>query len=724
VIEISKLENVFGIKKLNNCDLINQNTIIYSPNGVMKSSLTDGLFAISLDQNPRDVFNSIPASFSIKNNGVSITEITTPKHLDLVIFKGEDIFETIFKDKEMAKIVVSTALKKQYEVQMASIKDKLDLIKTIFAVNVLEEKKGAKNTKIDDFFSMFHGESELQKINSVFTTIHNDITDDCSSISYSSLFNAKTEPILNDNTFKQKCEEFQKLKDVKLNEKIFNAAFGITQLENSHKSLVTNKYYEAGHMLHINDEDLDKQGVDELIEDSIRTAYGSEEMKNSFLAAKKVLDANKDSREIISAITDNKWLLEKLAKPSEFKIDLIFKKIEKFIDEIDLLRKDIEVAKLEIDKIYIEAKKTESIWRSVIETYNQRFNNRYFDIAISNQVNAIVGTQEPVFTKVLKTSGNEINDEIFNRFSSGEKRAIFILYFLFEIKLKNMIGIPYTIIADDIVDSFDYKNKYAMIEYLSELSTDTNIQLIVLTHNFDFYRSTCISLGGNLNSRLFAYLDTNEDVSLFNANSSDYESFQLFRVWKTRNDIPSLIALIPFLRNLVELQEGDTSANYTMLCDYLHFNLNTSTLFLNGLSSVYSSNGIVHTSIPSSTSYWDLLIHEAKSITSPVVESDIKKKLILGLFIRLASDYFLLEKYRSNNAGANPIIAVGQNWTKQLKRLSLHYLTLDEKKLYDRAVTVAPSFIHVNSFMYEPLIDVGSEKLLSIAQELIIANSL
>ncbi|MDD3130089.1 MAG: hypothetical protein PHW21_06940, partial [Candidatus Izemoplasmatales bacterium] len=384
MIEISKLENVFGIKKLNNCDLINQNTIIYSPNGVMKSSLTDGLLAISLDQNPRDVFNSIPASFSIKNNGVSITEFTTPKHLDLVVFKGEDIFDTIFKDKEMAKIVVSTALKKQYEVQMASIKDKLDLIKTIFAVNVLEEKKGAKNTKIDEFFSMFHGESELQKINSVFTTIHNDITDDCSSISYSSLFNAKTEPILNDNTFKQKCEEFQKLKDVKLNEKIFNSAFGITQLENSHKSLVTNKYYEAGHMLHINDADLDKQGVDELIEDSIKTAYGSEEMKNSFLAAKKVLDANKDSREIISAITDNKWLLEKLAKPSEFKIDLIFKKIEKFIDEIDLLRKDIEVAKLEIDKIYIEAKKTESIWRSVIETYNQRFNNRYFDIAISN----------------------------------------------------------------------------------------------------------------------------------------------------------------------------------------------------------------------------------------------------------------------------------------------------------------------------------------------------
>lgn len=724
MIEIIKLENVYGIKKMKNCDLINKNTIIYSPNGVMKSSLTDGLFGISIDQSPRDVFNSIPASFSINNNGVSITESTNPKHLDLVVFKGEDIFDTIFKDKEMAKIVVSTALKKQYEVQMASIKDKIDLIKSIISVNVLEEKKGAKNTRIDEFFGMFHGDSELQKINSLFTTKHDDIIDDCSTISYTALFNAKTEPILNDITFKQKCEEFQKLKDVKLNEKIFNATFGITQLENSHKTLVTNKYYDAGHMLHINNEDLDKQSVDKLIEDSIRTAYGSEDMKNSFLAAKKVLDANKDSREIINAITANKWLLEKLVNPLEFKIDLIYKKIEKFMDEIDSLRKDIEVAKIEIDKIHIEAKKTESIWRSVIETYNQRFNNRYFDIAISNQVNAIIGTQEPVFKKVLKSTGSEINDEIFNRFSSGEKRAIFILYFLFEIKLKNMIGIPYTIVADDIVDSFDYKNKYAMIEYLSELSSDNNIQLIILTHNFDFYRSTCISLGGNLNSRLFAYLDTNEDVSLFNANSSDYESFQLFRDWKTRNDIPSLISLIPFLRNLVELQEGDSSANYVMLCDYLHFNLNTPTLFLNSLSSIYSSNGIIHSTLSSSVSYWDLLVQETKNITSPVVESDIKKKIILGLFIRLASDYFLLNNYKTNNGGANPIITPGQNWTKQLKRLALHYLTVDEKKLYDRAVTVAPSFIHVNSFMYEPLIDVGSEKLLSIAHELILANSL
>jgi hypothetical protein len=724
MIQISKFENVYGIKKLKKSNLINRNTIIYSPNGVMKSSLTDGLLDISLDQNPSDVFNDLAASFALINNGVSISETTTPKHLDLVVFKGEDIFDTVFTDEKIAKIVVSPALKKQYESQIASIKDKMDEIKEILAINVLDDKKGAKSKKIDDFLGQFNGRSELERIASLFSAKHNDIKEDCSSISYTKIFNSKTEAILNDNTFKEKCDEFQKLKDAKLDEIIFNSSFGITQLENSHKSLVTNKFYDAGHKLLINKETLDKSGVDKLIEDSIKNIYGSEEVKNSFLDAKKVLDANKDSREIVNAITENNWLLEKLTTPLEFKINLIFKKIENFEIEVDLARKEIEVAQEEIKKIYIEANKTESVWRKVVETYNQRFNNKHFDIKISNQVNAIIGIQEPIFIKVLKASGEEITEEIFKRFSSGEKRAIFILYFLFEIELKRMTGIPYTIVADDIVDSFDYKNKYAMIEYLSELSSEVNVQLIILTHNFDFYRSTCIALGGNLNSRLFGYIDTDNDVLLFNANSTDYESFELFRNWKTKDDSTSLIALIPFLRNLVELQEGSASANYNILCNYLHYNLSTPTLTLNGLGTIYTNNGVMHTCATSTTTYWNLLIQEVKKISSPVVENDIKKKIILGLFIRLASDYFLLEKYKNNNSGANPVVASGSNWTKQLKKLSLNYLTDEERKLFDRAITVAPSFIHVNSFMYEPLIDVGSDKLLSISKELIIANSL
>ena len=49
--------------------------------------------------------------------------------------------------------------------------------------------------------------------------------------------------------------------------------------------------------------------------------------------------------------------------------------------------------------------------------------------------------------------------------------------------------------ADDIADSFDYTNKYAIIEYLDELSENPLIDVLILTHNFDFYRTVSKHLG-------------------------------------------------------------------------------------------------------------------------------------------------------------------------------------------------------------------------------------
>src|SRR5690606_7082854 len=44
-------------------------------------------------------------------------------------------------------------------------------------------------------------------------------------------------------------------------------------------------------------------------------------------------------------------------------------------------------------------------------------------------------------------------------------------------------------VLDDIADSFDYKNKYAIVEYLNDIRKDDNFHLVVLTHNYDFYRT-------------------------------------------------------------------------------------------------------------------------------------------------------------------------------------------------------------------------------------------
>lgn len=689
----------------------------------MKTSLTDGLQEIACGKNPRDVIFNIPSAYEIINNGIAISETTLNKHLDLVAFRGEDIFDSVFSNPNIAKIVVSSSLKKQYEGKIVSIKSKIDFIKDSISLNVLESKKSNKNNKIDELLGQYGGRNDLERISNLLEKSHNVIKEDVSSLSFSSIFNEKTEPILNDPTFLKRAEEYQKLKNVKLNEKIFNNGFSIQELQNVHDASQKNKFYSAGHQLSINNMLLDKEGVEKLITDSVKSAYGSDEMKLAFQSAKTILEKNENSRKIIKALTENPWLLEKLSEPPKFQDDLIFKKMEGCMEEILIAKQEIENAKKDIEKIFEDAKKTESVWKKVIETYNRRFINKYFDIGIKNQIDAIIGLQEPVFVKILKGSGNEITEEIFQRFSSGEKRAIFILYFLFEIEISKSPGVNTTIIADDIVDSFDFKNKYAMIEYLCELSCDPDVQLLLLTHNFDFFRSCLHSFGENIDSKLFGYLGSNDEVSLFEAKSNIYESFHLFNEWKNKDDTKSLISLIPFLRNLVELKKGNSSSEYETLCHFLHFDINTINLNLQNLSNIYDDHGISHTSA-TTMPYWALLVNEVKQINSPVVESNIQEKVILGLFIRLSSDFFLLKKYRTNNNGIDPVIPPHSNWTKKLKKMAYSYLGNDEKKLYDKAIIVAPSFIHVNSFMYEPLIDVGSEKLLAISQELLGANGL
>ncbi len=46
-------------------------------------------------------------------------------------------------------------------------------------------------------------------------------------------------------------------------------------------------------------------------------------------------------------------------------------------------------------------------------------------------------------------------------------------------------------VVDDIADSFDYKNKYAIIQYLMDITEESYFKQIILTHNFDFFRTIC-----------------------------------------------------------------------------------------------------------------------------------------------------------------------------------------------------------------------------------------
>ena len=80
-------------------------------------------------------------------------------------------------------------------------------------------------------------------------------------------------------------------------------------------------------------------------------------------------------------------------------------------------------------------------------------------------------------------------DALIEVLSTGERRAFYILNIIFEIEVRKKAGQQTLLVVDDVADSFDYKNKYAIIQYLKEITENDNFRQIILTHNLDFFRT-------------------------------------------------------------------------------------------------------------------------------------------------------------------------------------------------------------------------------------------
>src|SRR3546814_7691765 len=147
-------------------------------------------------------------------------------------------------------------------------------------------------------------------------------------------------------------------------------------------------------------------------------------------------------------------------------------------------------------------------------------------------------------------------DALLEVLSTGELIAFYILNIIFEIRAREKAGQKTLIIVDDVADSFDYKNKYAIIQYLKDISENDNFRQVILTHNFDFFRT--------IQSRFVSYkscfmvtrkeggIEVNKAVGVKNIFVKD---------WKIRfGNVPrKRIASIPFMRNLVEFTKARKS---------------------------------------------------------------------------------------------------------------------------------------------------------------------
>ena len=258
--------------------------------------------------------------------------------------------------------------------------------------------------------------------------------------------------------------------------------------------------------------------------------------------------------------------------------------------------------------------------------------------------------------------------------------------------------------------SFDYKNKYAIIQYLKDISEDDNFRQVILTHNFDFFR-TIQSRFVSYNSCFMAArtedgIEVNGAVGVQNIFVND---------WKIHfgNEPRKRIASIPFMRNLVEFTKGKTDPDYETLTSLLHIKEKTDTVPEADLFGIYQR---IFGAAPDNTAQTggtilDLIYREADGCLQDPDGANFENKIVLSIATRLRAEQYMLGRISDP---ALPSAITGNQTTELLKRFRQGFPGDAAIPTIDRVVLMTPENIHLNSFMYEPILDMSDEHLRKI----------
>ncbi len=328
--------------------------------------------------------------------------------------------------------------------------------------------------------------------------------------------------------------------------------------------------------------------------------------------------------------------------------------------------------------------------------------------------------QEPMlvlaFTFVDGAENAQVNqDELMKSLSTGEKRAFYVLNIIFEVEARKKAKQETIFVVDDIADSFDYKNKYAIIQYLKDIDEEPYFKQIILTHNFDFFRT--------IESRFIPYLHC-----LMALKSSTGISLQqatgirnvFVNDWKPNffSDPKKKIASIPFIRNIIEFTKGDQEPNFIKLTSLLHWKSDSPKITEKELNAIYTS--MFSTTGPDSddTKYMiDMIMGEAGECLNACEGINLENKIVLSIAIRILAEKFMVEKIIDDKF----VEGIKANQTPYLlkKYIELFPSEVSNIEIIQGVVLMTPENIHLNSFMYEPILDMSDEHLRALYKEVV-----
>lgn len=494
-------------------------------------------------------------------------------------------------------------------------------------------------------------------------------------------------------------------------------SFGTYQANELLKSIEDNSFFEAGHKFTLSDnaEIKSVEDLKQLLQNEIKAIVSDEKLKQSFEQVDKAIGSNTELRSFKNAIEKNNLLLVELVDYENFRKKVWLNFISNLNRESLELVKFYESKKQEIESIINEAKKEFSIWNDIIKTFNERFYVP-FEIKLVNQEDVVLKEETASLEFDYKDSDNapirKDKESLLSILSKGEQRAYNILQLIFDVESRKQNNISTLLVLDDIADSFDYKNKYAIIEYVKELHQNPIFRIIILTHNFDFYRTIASRLSIKKEA---IYMVTKNDKRKIILTEGRYRN-NVFNEFKKNIDNEKVfISIIPFLRNIIEYTEDTKSINYSLLTSCLHLKKDTCSTTCNDVLKVMQDT--FSNTKSQNISFGDKIVKDliyevadAIEIELPINEISLENKITLSIAIRLKAEEFMFNKIPNSSS-----LNITRNQTSELLKFYKQH-TRDKISIItlERVNLMTPENIHVNAFMYEPLIDISDLHLIDL----------
>ncbi|WP_404402793.1 phage infection protein [Pelagibacterium halotolerans] len=705
------LQNCYGIGSLaTSFDFSNSRaTVVYAPNGAMKTSFAKTFIDIAEGRESGDrIFPDREVKREVRFGDEG--EISPD---DIVVIEP---FNANFESRSISKLLVNESLRKEYDSIYDVIGRKLDNL-----LSLLSKASGIKKEVLAD---KFVADTTISKTD-IYTALARlerqvkDLSEPTFEVRYSEVLNPKIAELIEQDDIKEKIDLYAEKYDELLKKSRFFRAgkFNHYNASTIAKILKDNGWFAGGHTVTLRDassfvEIDNEKDLERLIQEEMDAILNDVELKKTFTELDKLLNKNAELRGYREFLSENNAIIAELSDVSSFKERLWISYLCSAKTEYLDLIQEYDAARKELERIRTVARDEASRWHEVISIFNERFSVP-FRVYVDNQEDVILQSVAPslefsYFDAQSNSEKSVTTDVLDGTLSQGERRAKYLLNVIFEMEGRRSDSKAIFII-DDIADSFDYKNKYAIIEYLKDISEHATFFQIILTHNYDFFRTVVSRLELYQPNRLHAVKNGGNIV----VQPTPKEQNPFINWKKNLDRRENVVACVPFIRNIAEYCGYDGC--YLRLTSALHWKEETKTITLKDIEAAFSEViGDGSARIPNNeVNYLNVLFDCCDELSRESIEEfSLEKKIVLSIGTRLLAERYMVKKI-ADDAWVNNLKS------SQTGKLSKKYFEIcggdvDESSAFRvirKVNLITPENIHVNSFMYEPILDISPATL-------------